>query len=305
MKLWIGTITCVVAMALAGNPAGTAVAADQERELTVVVMDPLAAPLSCPCVKGYAQRDYDQLGTYLERELDRPVKVHYNESLTAALEHKTAGRADLVIGKRSVVLAEVARGKLKFKSILALSGKDGVATQTGLIVVPAGDPAQTVADLKNYRIIFGPEYCDEKYAAALELLKASGVKPPETLETCEACSDGATTILELGANVRAATVISSYAAPLLEGCGTIKKGDLRVVGTTKPVPFVTAFISSRLSQKDQAAIKTALLGVAQEPVLRLALETKSGFVEEPAAAPAATTPAESPKTTDAGQKKSR
>jgi len=25
--------------------------------LTVVVMDPLALPLSCPCVKGYAQRD--------------------------------------------------------------------------------------------------------------------------------------------------------------------------------------------------------------------------------------------------------
>ena len=24
--------------------------------------DPLAAPLSCPCVKGYAQRDYDQNG---------------------------------------------------------------------------------------------------------------------------------------------------------------------------------------------------------------------------------------------------
>jgi len=39
----------------------------------------------------------------------------------------------------------------------------------------------------------------------------------------------------------AATVISSYAQPLLEGCGTIKKGDLRVIGETDPMPFVVAF----------------------------------------------------------------
>ena len=32
----------------------------------MVVMDPLALPLSCPCVKGYAQRNYDKLGEKLE-----------------------------------------------------------------------------------------------------------------------------------------------------------------------------------------------------------------------------------------------
>jgi hypothetical protein len=37
--------------AMAGDPA----------PLTMIVMDPLAAPLACPCVKGYAQRDYEKL----------------------------------------------------------------------------------------------------------------------------------------------------------------------------------------------------------------------------------------------------
>ncbi|MBI3862712.1 MAG: PhnD/SsuA/transferrin family substrate-binding protein [Planctomycetia bacterium] len=203
-----------------------------------------------------------------------------------ALAEKTAGRADIVIGKKSVVDAEIEKGKLKFKPILALTGKDGVTTQTGLIVVPAADPAKTAGDLKNYRIIFGPAYCEEKHAAAIELLAASGVTLPDTLETCEACSDGATMILELGSKVRAATVISSYAAPLLEGCGTIKKGDLRVVGKTKPVPFVTAFVSGKLKDEEQSAIRKALLAVADEPALLLALETKKGFVEEPATPPA-------------------
>ena len=29
--------------------------------LSLIVMDPLAAPLSCPCVAGYAQRKYEVL----------------------------------------------------------------------------------------------------------------------------------------------------------------------------------------------------------------------------------------------------
>lgn len=248
--------------------------------LTVVVMDPLAAPLSCPCVKGYAQRDYVELGKYLGSQLGRPVSVVFNESLKGALK-EAKGRADVVIGKRSVVLADAKKNALQLKPALALTGKDGQTVMTGLFVVPAADPAVSVADLKEYRIIFGPADCDEKHSAALSLLKASGVTVAAELETCEACSDGATTILEVGPKVRAATVISSYAAPLLEGCGTIKKGDLRVVGTTATVPFVVAFVSEKLPAAQQAAIEQALRKAGTEPKLLTALETKLGFVPEP------------------------
>src|SRR5947208_3409602 len=111
--------------------------------LTLIVMDPLAAPLSCPCVKGYAQRDYEKLA--------------------------------------------------------------------------------------------------------------------KQLETHNSCSDGATKILDMHkSGEKAVTVISSYAQPLLEGCGTIKKGDLRVLGETDPMPFVVAFISERVNASDRAAIQAAL-----------------------------------------------
>ncbi len=43
--------------------------------LTLVVMDPLAAPLACDCVQGYAQRKYESLGAYLQTKLGREVKV--------------------------------------------------------------------------------------------------------------------------------------------------------------------------------------------------------------------------------------
>ncbi|MFO1092801.1 MAG: PhnD/SsuA/transferrin family substrate-binding protein [Planctomycetaceae bacterium] len=265
------------------------IAADSQ-PLTMIVMDPLAAPLSCPCVKGYAQRKYEELGKYLEQELGRPVRIEFSESLGKALD-KTDRHADLVIGKRSVVAAQSKQHKVPLSAVLALSGKDGQTTQTGLVVVPASDPARTVADLKGYRIIFGPADCDEKHNAAIALLKKHGVTAAEKIETCAACSDGATTILEAGPDSRAATVISSYAAPLLEGCGTIEKGDLRVIGTTEPVPFIAAFISTALPESDQAAITAALKEVGEEPVLLGAIESKSGFVPEDNAVVAETSPA--------------
>lgn len=258
-----------------------AIAEPPKSALTVVIMDPLAAPLSCPCVKGYAQRDYEQFAKHLEATLGRPVTVAFAESLGVALEKKTDGKADVVIGKRSVVAADAEKAKRPMTPVAALTGKDGIATQTGLVVVPKDDPAKTVTDLKGYRIIFGAADCDEKHAAALALLKKHGVAAPAKLETCAACSDGATTILELGNNVRAATVISSYAAPLLEGCGTIQKGDLRVVGTTEPVPFVTAFVADALSVAEREAITKALLVVKEHPSLMKAIETKTGFVPLP------------------------
>ena len=249
-----------------------------EQPLVIVVMDPLALPLSCPCVKGYAQRDYQKLADRLQTRLKRPVKLVFNESLSVALRDQTEGQADLVIGKYSVVLADMAKNKLAATPLAMLTGKDGSTTQTGLIVVPSGDPAQSVADLRDFRVIFGPAECDEKHQAALVLLKKHGIDPPAELETSAACSDGATLVLDLRGKARAAAVISSYAKPLLEGCGTINKGDLRVVGETEPVPFVAAFAVGSRGADESSRWLDILVQVSLDPLLCIALETKSGFV---------------------------
>ena len=252
--------------------------ATDPRELTIVVMDPLAAPLSCPCVEGYAQRDYTKLAAFLESRLDRPVKVVFSESLTSALKNKTDGKADLVIGKASVVKFDAAANKRTLKPIAQLSGKDGVTTQTGLIVVPSSDAAKKVADLKGYRVIFGPVESDEKHALALALLKKQGIDAPKKLETCAGCDEGCHKILEAGKDSRGAAVISSYARPLLEGCGQVKKGDLRVIGETAPVPFIVAFVDERLDAGTRKSIEQSLLAVSEDAKLCLALETLLGFV---------------------------
>ena len=157
-------------------------------------------------------------------------------------------------------------------------------------MVAKNDPAKKVSDLAGYRLMFGPKECDEKHSAAMALLKSAKVPIPKKLEIDTACSDGASKVVKAGPKGQSAAVISSYAAPLLEGCGTIKKGDLRVLGKTKPVPFVTAFTTNTVAPEMRKRIRKALLASGENPKLCKAIESLIGFVPiKTSKAPAATT----------------
>jgi ABC-type phosphate/phosphonate transport system substrate-binding protein len=261
----------------------TAVAGDTGKPLSLVVMDPLAAPLSCPCVEGYAQRKYEVLAQHLEQTIGRKVKLTFGESLATALK-KAGGQADIVIGKDSVVRADAKSAQIDVVILGQLTDQQGSTDQYGMIVVNRDDPAQKVNDLDGYTIIFGPTEADEKHAAPLKLLTEAGISVPKTLTIDLACSDGACKVIDLGPKSKTAAVISSYAQPLLEGCGTIKKGDLRVVAKTEPVPFISAFASTDLDEATRQQIQETLLGLSTKPQVLEAIESLVGFL--PAAQPA-------------------
>ena len=272
----LGIGLCLPAMAESAPPT-----AKDDQALSMVVMDPLAEPLSCPCVQGYAQRKYEKLAEYLSKELGRTVNVTFAESFEKALAKESCKTIDIAIGKDSVVRADAVTAKMKVTPVARLTGKDGLTTMTGMIVVRSADPAQRLEDLKGYRVLFGMKECDEKFAAPRIALQNAGVDllPANKAETTQSCSDGACKIIEWGDSQKAAAVISSYAAPLLEGCGTIKKGDLRVISETQPVPFVTAFTSNRVDRVLREKVQKALLAMGENAELREALETMNGFVK--------------------------
>ncbi len=268
---------------VSSTPYGFAADDGRAPSLVLIVMDPLSAPLACDCVQGYAQRKYEKLGLFLAKRLKREVKIVWAESLHAAFK-ETDHRADIVIGKHSVALANAVELKLDLQPIASLTDKDGSLWQKGLFVVRKDDSAQVVSDLSGYRIMFGPSDCDEKYAAPIASLRSTNIEIPEKPEIFSACSVAATKLLELPADEKAAAVISSYAAPLLEGCGTIKKGDIRVIGETQPVRFITAFVNKQLDEPTRNEIIAGLQAVGEDADLLTALETESGFIEfsEPA-----------------------
>lgn len=248
----------------------------------MVVMDPLSDKIACACVQGHAQRKYGDLAKFLSKRLGRPVDIAYGESLRAVLE-KQPGRFDLVIGKQSVVNADAERTKTPLRSIAMLTDKTGATDMTGMFVVRSGDKAKSIADLKGYRIVFGPREEDEKHAAALAALEKAGVPRPAELKIIGSCTPAAT---EVAAKDADAAVISSYAVPLLEGCKAVAKGELRVVGQTAPVPFITVFSPESATPEQNAAILAALLALKSDEKLLKLMESRDGFVPMPAQAEA-------------------
>jgi len=249
----------------------------QPSGLALLVMDPMAAPLACDCVAGYAQRKYEFLGQFLSKQISQEVNVYWAESIKVGMQE--AGRApDIIIGKHSVVLHDAKQTRLDIRPLARLTDPKDSVVQTGLFVVRKDDPAQTMDQIAGYRILYGPQDCDEKSAAPKALLASHGVASAEDSEVAASCSEAAQALLKLPKDIKAAAVISSYAQPLLEGCGQIKKGDLRVVGESLPVPFITLFVRKDFSEKLIQQLSDALDEVGLDAKMLGYLETASGFV---------------------------
>lgn len=270
-------LACAVAWIGAG-PNSALAAPRQDEPITLVVMDPLAARLSCPCVAGYAQRDYDALAAFLEKSLGRPVRIGYGESLSKGLKAAGGDRAHLVIGKDSVVRADAAAAGARLAAAAALTDTTGSTTTSGLFVVAAEDGAEAVDDTIDYAIYAGrPEHV-EKHDLALAALRAAGLPDPFDVHEFGSCSDAAAEMLDAEQPANIVAVVSSYAKPLLEGCGAVPPGSLRVIGETEPVRFITAFVDESIDLPLRDAIRLALLAVAEDGALLEKLESSRGFV---------------------------
>lgn len=269
-SLW-AFVVMFVGSAIGVDPYGPA-----DADWTIVVMDPMAAPLACDCVQGYAQRKYERLADYLADKTGKKVRVVWSESLTKALAEEAAGKAHIVIGKDSVIRHDAKSSKRDLLPMAQLTDMQGSVMQRGLFVVLKDDPAATLLDIEGYSILWGPEDCDEKSAAPRETLKELELEIVNGNE-CASCSIAAKQLAADGLTKKQVAVISSYAAPLLEGCGTIKKGDLRIIGNSDDVPFISVFADANLAKAELDTIARALLQMKSQEMLT-ALETKEGFV---------------------------
>lgn len=247
-----------------------------DAELTLIVMDPLAAPLACDCVEGYAQRKYEVLADYIAKETKKTVRVKWTDDLESLPKDGTVVPS-IIIGKDSVVRSGAHKLSRVVAPVALLSDQNGSTAQKGLFVVRSKNKASSILDLDGFDIFFGPESCDEKYLAPMSKLKEADVDF-QVGEICDTCSVAAKKLLEISDDTKQAAVISSYAEPLLLGCGNIKQGDLRVVASSEEVPFVSAFLDSGLSKDLRSAIKIALLKTRSNADVIGSLQSKSGFV---------------------------
>lgn len=273
-----GLILLVLIASVLALNAKNPPASGKDQPIALIIMDPLARELACACVRGYAQRDYHKLAAYLSKELRHQIIVSFSDNLADSFSKLAPEQQAIVVAKQSVIEHDAQAAHFRYHALCRLTGMDGSTTLTGLFVAKYGDKAAKLGDLSGRRVIFGSANADEKYEAAIAALKAAGVRPPSDIETRDACSDAVIDVVDSIQEPPPVGVISSYALPLLEGCGEIKKGDLKIVGCTGAVPFVVVFAGNSMPAEKRQNLEKALLAMRKHSKLLKALETRDGFV---------------------------
>ena len=245
--------------------------------ILLVVMDPLAKDLACACVKGYGQRDYRKLASRLESAVKQRVSVEFSDDLAESLKGISPEREVMVVGDQSLVAHGAKQAGLKCHPVCELTDRDGSTGQAGLFVARANDSAKELKDVAGRKILFGLAEADAKHAAALAALRAAGVELPDKPDQRSSYSDAALDVLDSQASPPLVAVIPAYALPLLEGCGSIKPGSLKVIGKTQPVPFIAVFVADAIAAEKQEKILKALLDLKGNVKLLKAMESRDGF----------------------------
>ena len=238
-------------------------------------MDPMAEPLSCACVEGMGQRDYQQFADHLEFCTGRAVRLMFEESAALAID-RIGRNVDLVIGKQSVVRFDAKQAELPLRLIAELSDRRGRTDLTGVLVVRQDDPARAVSDLKGRMVMLGPPEDSETHAAAKALLRQHGVDAGTTIETAGSL-DAAT--FALTDDETDAAALPDFMPMFLEACGKVEKGSLRVLGHTTREPFIGVFASERVNADVEKTLRQALAEAADDALLLDALESKLGFLD--------------------------
>jgi outer membrane protein assembly factor BamB len=268
--------TILIAMLL--GPCGAFAGPKSTPEgFTLVVMDPLSKELACACVKGFGQRDYRKLAARLESTLKQRVNVEFSDDLAQTLSLVKPGPDVIVIGEPSLVKHGAKQADFKCHSISELSDLDGNTTLTGIFIARSDDSAKELKDVSGRKLYFGLGETDEKQAAAMAALRASGITPPDKPDKQGAHTDAALDLLDSSLSPLPIAVIPNYTLRLLEGCGSVKPGTLKVIGKTQPVPFITVFVADAIPADKQEKILKSLLDVKSSSKLLKAMESKEGF----------------------------
>lgn len=268
--LWAGSVQS--AFAAEKNDGAPAKA-----PLTVIVLDPLSRELACACVQGFGQRDYRKVSARLAAELKERVSIEFSDDLVDTLQLIGDANGEyLLIGDRFLTAANARKAGLKCQPLCELSDRDGATDLAAVFVVRSDDPAKGLKDLAGRKLLVGLPEGDERVRAAMDALSKAKVEV-HTPDKHGSFNDAALDLLDSETSPLPVAVLPAYALPLLQGCGSVKPGNLRVIAKSPPTPFITVFASENIAPERREKIRKTLLAMSNEPLLLEALESKDGF----------------------------
>jgi ABC-type phosphate/phosphonate transport system substrate-binding protein len=232
--------------------------------MKIAVNDIYCTDTACECIHDVAARRYTETLEQLKTEYSIDLQFDYfmePYDLEAAI---LSGQYDGVLSKPWTALMLQKQAGADFKSIVDLLDPNNNPWLTGILVVRADSPFQTLADLNGKHIYLGQPDAYEKNQAAKRMLETKGIQPAR-IDTKASCSENIGILLDERAD---AAVVSDYA--LSAGCAVdfANPEDFRILAHTERIPLTSLLLDmNKISTADATRLQTALLTLSTPDTL--------------------------------------
>ncbi len=234
---------------------GSLVASAQNRPL---VMGLIPAENNQEMVKKF-----EPMRAYLEKKLNRPVKVYTATDYAGVIEAMKKDRVDVAwFGPLSYILAEREAGAEAFAVGVRTNGQ---STYRSIFVVPGNSPAKTLKDLKGKKVAFvDPASTSGSLVPTYMIKKATGKMPQAFFRqlTYAGSHDAAELAVKNRTVDAAADNDITYEKMLAKGL--ITKQSNRILVTSNPLPGSPLVYRNDLDKATKQKIKQAILNAHKE-----------------------------------------
>ncbi|MBD2772706.1 phosphonate ABC transporter substrate-binding protein [Iningainema tapete] len=232
---------------------------------------PVASAQNRPIVMGLIPAENNQemvqkfepMRAYLEKKLNRPVKVFTATDYAGVIEAMRRDRVDIAwFGPLSYVLAEQEAGAEAFAVGVR---KNGQSTYRSIFVVPGDSPIKSLQDLKGKSVAFvDPASTSGALVPSFIVKKTTGKLPQEFFGklTYAGSHDAAQLAVKNRTVDAAADNDITYEKMLSQGL--ITKQSNRVLLTSDPLPGSPLVYRNDLDAATKQKIRDAILGAHKE-----------------------------------------
>lgn len=222
--------------------------------------------------------------TKLSEKLGIPVESFKATSYNAAIEAMKNGKADFALfGPFSYI---VAKDRANVEAIAEVTMPAMADQPASVIVVPKDSPIKSVADLKGKTFGFVDPVSTSGYLLPkATIVKELGINPKELdngfFKDVQFAGGHDKAILGVARGQYDAAGTAAVMVSLMESKGLIKKGSLRVIAASDPLPGTAIGIRSNLPDDLKAKVKEFLLSYDNPDFLQQLIGGMAGgkFVE--------------------------
>ncbi|MDF7824221.1 PhnD/SsuA/transferrin family substrate-binding protein [Pontiellaceae bacterium B12227] len=242
--------------------------------LKIAVNDIYCTDTACFCVHDVAARGYIKTLDKIKTETGIELQFAYFTEPYQLEEAILSSQYDGVLSKPWTALRLQREAGASFLRIVDVLDPNNNQWLSGIVIVPADSPIQSLAELNGKHIYLGQADAYEKHQAAKRLFELKGIKPSK-ISTHASCSENIGVLLDEEAD---AAVISDYALSADCAVDFANPEDFRTLEHTEAIPLTSLMLDmNKVSKKKSARLKHALLSLSGDHADESLLS--SGFID--------------------------